>query len=911
MSHVLPEEEALCPVAAVEPRPRTSAFSEIVSAAIGSRLYLWTVAAVAGILVISSMMATSARLEGIGAVSQVPVHRRGAADAEVGLAGSSPTGAGRQRGHLVRWNRWKAPHAGSLVRSGTGRSRKGAVRLSAPSAEDRQLDAAGAETSEPEYIRHVEGCRSTVCRWQGEYLRGKLDETVDPCMDFYSYACSNRWFQQDTLAATPYTLYAAGQLMYRLENMFHEFHQAEASADTSSRNASFLARVTSFFLRCVSKERSRGPSPDVQDLFRHYGLEDYPYKASNNGSSWSPSLPNLTGVVGMLDRELGLAAIVRPSLTTARRRRQAKHVLLFLDPPESTPSLRLQDSMRKVDDDALLQKILAGFALLKTPSRSLHEEATQVLAVDKELSAIIQMGGSVSSSRHSQGASVTPGTFGAGPVRRDMLVSVSRLAKDYGTTVWSWEEYARILLGDVVFEKNSSNEPRVLVQVESPEQLGQLSALLGNTEVTALLNYVAFSLAAFLSPALPHDETAEGLLVLSHGEHIPQVPEELQACVHLLARTYHFGALSLARQAVSRDSGDGNGYKYEGAVRALVDGARDQVSALLRNRTARMTSVELWMALQRLDTLRVVFLAEPEQSDEHLSRYYEAALASVDTFRSLTQARDSGSSDSSGSPTTASSRSPDRPTFLQEYIAQQKETSDLYWNNPHRPEENLETRWPALRVKPRVDYFEARNALLVSPSLVSFLSAMLVGLDPLLVPVVGSDVVRALLSVVASSQRWGLDAASDPQDSAEEARSMPRHRENATRCLAELYANLTGYRQAGPRLPGELFFDAAAVEPLFELYRAYLAKYPELRDGPNIPELPGKNSLELFFINYAVAHCEHGARPGDGQTSSGGERTLSAAARFNVALMNSRAFAAVFHCKEDDVMNPRSKCEVW
>ncbi|KAH7984793.1 hypothetical protein HPB49_025734 [Dermacentor silvarum] len=178
--------------------------------------------------------------------------------------------------------------------------------------------------------------------------------------------------------------------------------------------------------------------------------------------------------------------------------------------------------------------------------------------------------------------------------------------------------------------------------VDSPEQLGPISALLGNHELTALFNYVAFSLAAFLSPALPHDETAEGLLVLSHGEHIPQVPEELQACVHLLARTYRFGALSLARQAVRRDSSDGNGYKYEGAMRTLVDGARDQVAALLRNRTTRMTSVELWTALQRLDTLRVVFLAEPEDSAEHLSRYYGAALASIDTARSLTQVRGPG-----------------------------------------------------------------------------------------------------------------------------------------------------------------------------------------------------------------------------------------------------------------------------
>ncbi|KAH8041473.1 hypothetical protein HPB51_015835 [Rhipicephalus microplus] len=59
-----------------------------------------------------------------------------------------------------------------------------------PSVENRQQDAAGAGTGEPEYIRQVDGCRSTMCRWQGEYLGGKLDETIDPCMDFYKLRVS-------------------------------------------------------------------------------------------------------------------------------------------------------------------------------------------------------------------------------------------------------------------------------------------------------------------------------------------------------------------------------------------------------------------------------------------------------------------------------------------------------------------------------------------------------------------------------------------------------------------------------------------------------------------------------------------------------------------------------------------------
>ncbi|XP_037515221.2 uncharacterized protein LOC119391626 [Rhipicephalus sanguineus] len=661
MSHAMAEEEALCPERAGEPPRKPSTFSEHVSAAIGSRSYLWTVTAIAGILVVSSMMATSSRRDASGAVPQLAAHghRLSVADADTNLAAPLSDNSEGHRSDVGQ--RMNPRRSESLVRSGAGRVRKGGPRRSGASAKDRQQDAAGAGTGEPEYIRQVEGCRSTMCRWQGEYLRGKLDETIDPCMDFYSYACPSRWFHQDTLAAMPYRVYAAGQLMYRLENMFHEFHQAEASADVSSRNASFMSRAADFFLRCVSKERSREQWPELEALFRHYGLEvrskplnvavhstavindlspaqSYPYRASNEGSP-SPTLPNLTRVVGMLDRELGLAAIFQPSLTTARRRKQAKSAVLFIDAPESTPSIRLKDVLGKVDKDYLLRKILAGFALLKPTSRKLKQEAAQVLAVDEELSAVIQMRNGATFAGHAPVSSISAETPGSGRFLNGALISVRSLAKDYGNEAWSWDEYAQILLGDIALGENASTQQRVLVQVDSPDQVKKLASLLGNHEATAMLNYVAFSLAVFLSPALPHGGIAQELLTLSHGEHVPQVPEELQSCVHLLARTYRYGTLSLARHAVSRDTSEGNSYKYEGDMRALVDGAREQVSALLRNHTEGMTSAELWTALQRLDTLRVVFLGEPEDRVEHLSRYYGASIADITAGLSLARAR--------------------------------------------------------------------------------------------------------------------------------------------------------------------------------------------------------------------------------------------------------------------------------
>ncbi|XP_077495482.1 uncharacterized protein LOC144106513 [Amblyomma americanum] len=911
MSHAV-SEEARGPAEEAARKPAT--FSEHVSAAVGSRSYLWTVAAIAGILVVSSMMATSGS-RGSSAPSQGSGSAQGSGRSAVapGSSAALPSVEGQLRGDRKRQPMMQGNQAKALRRSRAGRSsaQKGAPRPAPSAAGDRQLDA---DSGEPEYIRQVEGCRSTVCRWQGEYLGGKLDETVDPCMDFYSYACPSRWFHQDTLAAMPYRVYAAGQLMYRLENMFHEFRQADTVNEGNNRNTSFLSRAANFFLRCVSKEQSRGPWSDLLDLFRHYGLESYPYSVTTNGSSPS-SLPHLTRVVGMLDRELSLAAFFRPSLTTARRRRQAKGIVLFLDPPESTHSLRLRGALGKEDKELLLQKITTGFALLKKPAPELTDEAHQVLAVDQELATIVEMENRASRRGHWPEVASSRKSSSGGLVS---LMSVRKLAKHYNAAMWSWDTYAQLLLGDVAVEKNASKEPLVLVQVDRTEQLKKLSVLLRNHGEATLLNYVGFSLAAFVSPALPHGGPAQELLPLSHGEHVPQVPEELQACFHLLARTYRFGALSLARQAVSRDPTDGSSYKYEGEMRVLVDGARDQLSALLRNGTAWMTASELWTALQRLDTLRVVFLGEPEDTSERLSRYYASALNDVSggslnaRLRDWTTVRQSReNTNHSGNVATFTSTTGAKPTLLQEYVLQQTETNNLYWGNLNRTEENLETRWPPMHVEPRVDYFEARNTLLISPSLVSFLSSLLVGLDPLVLPVLGSDVVGGLLSVVASSRRLpGVDNVSARLPEIGGIRTLAKRRENATRCFQAQYANLTGDRQRWTSVPEQLFFESAVVEPLFALYRSYLEKYPELRDGPNIPELPGKNALELFFVNYAVAHCEHVPRSEEFPASVSA-RTQSPAARLNMALMNSPAFSSVFHCKDDDVMNARNKCEIW
>ncbi|CAN8023477.1 unnamed protein product, partial [Ixodes persulcatus] len=365
--------------------------------------------------------------------------------------------------------------------------------------------------------------------------------------------------------------------------------------------------------------------------------------------------------------------------------------------------------------------------------------------------------------------------------------------------------------------------------VGSPGHLNSLSRILASHSRAALLNYVGFSMVVFLSPALPHGSSASQLLPLSHSQHVLHVPERLQACVHLLART------------------------YEDEMRTLVAGARNVLSELLTR--SWLDAAESQAASQNLNTLRTVFLREPEKNSGHLQTYYEKAIS---WKKSATR----------------------NMTLLQEYVAQQIETRRLYWSASQDPETNLEARWPELSTEPRAEYLPSRNTLLLAPSLVSFLTGLAVRFDPLVIPILGSQVLRGLLNVLLKSQLFSASSRRErPTD------RLLSKRQNLTRCLAEQYGAIVPERVNETSVPEDVLIDTALMEPLLLLYKRYLGSYPKLKDQLNIPELPGKNAMELFFINFAVSRCERALRTTSDMKPAW--PSVSPAVRVNLAVMNS------------------------
>ncbi|CAN7945888.1 unnamed protein product, partial [Ixodes hexagonus] len=222
-------------------------------------------------------------------------------------------------------------------------------------------------------------------------------------------------------------------------------------------------------------------------------------------------------------------------------------------------------------------------------------------------------------------------------------------------------------------------------------------------------------------------------------------------------------------------------------------------------------------------------------------------------------------------------------TLLQEYVAQQIETSSLYWNVSQSSEANLEVRWPRLSVEPRAEYLASRNTLLLAPSLVSFLTGPAVRFEPLVIPLLGSQVLRGLLNVLLKSLKRQLVLSSSKQE--RQTDSLLSKRQNLTECLSRHYSAIVAEPVSKTFVPDDALIDAALVEPLLMLYKGYLDRYPALKDQLNIPELPGKDAMELFFINLAVSRCERPLRTGSGAEPE--FRSVPPAVRVNMAMMNS------------------------
>lgn len=102
-------------------------------------------------------------------------------------------------------------------------------------------------------------------------------------------------------------------------------------------------------------------------------LQGFPFRADGEDG-----LPELSRLVGTLDRDLGLSALFRASVTPVRPSVGGPIPVLFLDPVDSTHSMRYLSATGKEDPGGLLELVALGLSLVKKHEPQQKKQAIQV-----------------------------------------------------------------------------------------------------------------------------------------------------------------------------------------------------------------------------------------------------------------------------------------------------------------------------------------------------------------------------------------------------------------------------------------------------------------------------------------------------------------------------------------------------
>ncbi|XP_064483197.1 neprilysin-1-like [Ornithodoros turicata] len=343
-------------------------------------------------------------------------------------------------------------------------------------------------------------CATDACLWQGQYLLGKLNNSIDPCVDFYSHVCSSNWFgEEQRIEAHPYPYSASATMMVDLWNEFR-IQPTETSSFLSL--AAFLVRG------CV--EGSDGKDTEwgtFRKILSDIMIPEWPYDAE--ALHVAPY-----DVAKKADKFLGTASLVSVFL---REKPSSHQAVLHMDSP---PILMRLFETALFPDGMYLDVVVRALAIRRPRSAWTQNLALDIVRLEQKMSE---------AAAHS--------------ARSVPTVHVSKPITEFvRLRNWDWWTYlyhfARPITSDFYTSK---------VVLVDPAYVDRLTTILNQTSSRTLINYIGYRVLVYLSPLLSPNKV--GFLVpLSYPYRFEGyvIPERHQACMFLLERVYPFGVRSLA-----------------------------------------------------------------------------------------------------------------------------------------------------------------------------------------------------------------------------------------------------------------------------------------------------------------------------------------------------------------------------
>ncbi|CAN8021738.1 unnamed protein product [Ixodes persulcatus] len=691
-------------------------------------------------------------------------------------------------------------------------------------------------------------CNDSVCHLEAHYFDEKLDENVDPCEDYYGHVCSSVWERLSVdLRTVPYLSQSPGFLYDGLRVFASAYQHQDVDQVQQSRHH-FGHKILLFIASCVQPaSRSLRETDSLGSVFKYLDLGGWPYDSTPLGRK------DVAQIAGKVAGALALYPLVQTTLES-----------LPPSGPKQPPELLLVlGQVRQLTLRWSYVMAFTGFDYSRGRCLSAHPEP-HITRVRGATKAVII-------------SSAPKKTFTILYTHTYFIIPCPRT-----TEVLMWGTYVRTMGTTRMIGKYYDHEVKSKVSRSRLKDtyIGCCDKIPHNTcELKPPLSFV-FLLTLDVDPQVP---------LSVEGRHIAGL-ERVQACVQLVEKVFGSALTVVLRHANPSLHHPDTQHKLVG----LVARANRSIRRYIKQ-ASWLSGEDLNLTLNHVSGASVALLSSDDAlSEEDMGQYF--VDVPMLNERSL----------------------------LESYFHMKTSVQRKYWSALQRTQNSAPaaaTNASGIDVAARLrelggvssmdtsyKYDPTSKRVFLPYGVMGFLLHVKDVL-PIHVPRFLHYAVRGLFAAVTDLQATHDDVRRPSWSRATALRFAHR-----SWCFLRQYTEaLSAEADASVSVDDyldEAVEDNAVLEPL---YRVYLHSFPYRAGRPamfRLPTLKTMSSDQLFFVNYAVGHCEN-ARNGTASKQVLFRERIPAKFKVNLPLSNFKRFAAVYKCKKGSRMNPARTCSVW
>jgi len=220
-------------------------------------------------------------------------------------------------------------------------------------------------------------CNTAACRRVSKYVKSCMDEKIDPCEDFFSYACGG-WIKKNPIPKTSSSFSTFSKLNQQIEKILRKILEMDGSADTK-----VLRKVKSFYKSCMNMKKinERRDLP-MKKLIKYLG--SWPM---TKNSDWNEKEWNLYDILLKIHQEFTSSGGPLFSLHVSDDPvHNEKHILEVDQAGPSLPrELYFEKNPKKLK---AYEEYLVDVATLLGPSDDVKLQAKETVLFEKELAKI-------------------------------------------------------------------------------------------------------------------------------------------------------------------------------------------------------------------------------------------------------------------------------------------------------------------------------------------------------------------------------------------------------------------------------------------------------------------------------------------------------------------------------------------